>query len=265
MNISIITPSFNQGKYIRQTIESVLAQPGVAVEHWVIDGGSTDETLSVLSEYPSINWLSEPDNGQADALQKGLQRANGEIIGWINSDDYYEANCFKYVIDAFSDPAVGWVIGNLAYLYEATGLTVDSATAPTTHESLLRRPDIVRQQCTFFRRQMLLDVGGWDRRYHMTMDFDLWTRLARVSSPLLLNRRLAYFRMHADQKTSARNLMRQTSELSNIMQREGAPTIAIMQMKARKQTQLFKARLKEALIRAGLLSSRYASQPLRTR
>lgn len=263
MKFSVITPSYNQGRYIGQTIESVLSQSVVDVEHWVIDGGSRDETPDVLRRYPSVNWISEPDRGQADALQKGLDRSRGDIVGWINSDDYYETDCFRYVAELFQQPEVQWVIGNLAFVFDATGMVRDSKTPPTTLGTLLKDPDILRQQCTFFRRTFLERVGGWNSRYHMTMDYDLWIRLARVAPPMMLDRRLAYFRMHADQKTSLRNIRTQVAELAEIMSREGAPASAIGAMRRKKQLFGLKLQLKTWLIDLGVLSRRYRAQPLR--
>jgi len=263
MKFSIITPSFNQGRYIGQTIESVLSQSAVDVEHWVVDGGSRDETLEVLRRYPSVHWISEPDRGQADALQKGLQRCRGDIIGWINSDDYYEIDCFRDVAELFLRPDVQWVSGNLAYVFDATGAILDSRTPPTSLETLLIDPDIVRQQCTFFRRTFLECVGGWDSRYHMTMDYDLWTRLARLAPPAKLDRRLAYFRMHAEQKTSLRNVRIQMAELAEIMKREGAPISAISAMRRKKQLFGLKQQLKIWMVNLGVLDRRYLAQPLR--
>src|ERR1700680_5105962 len=112
--VSVITPSFNQGGYIEQTIQSVLHQDYDPVEHIVIDGGSTDDTVDVLKRYPHLIWLSEKDLGQADALNKGLALARGDIIGWINSDDYYQHNIFHSVVNQFRMTNAQWVIGNLA-------------------------------------------------------------------------------------------------------------------------------------------------------
>ena len=101
--ISVITPSFNQGRFIEQTIQSVVSQGSNSFEHIVIDGGSTDETLEVLRRYPHLKWVSEADEGQSDALNKGFDMAQGEIIAWINSDDWYAPGTFHAVSKFFDE------------------------------------------------------------------------------------------------------------------------------------------------------------------
>jgi len=186
LSFSIITPAFQQGQYIRQNIESVSHQKWPSVEHIVVDGGSRDGTVSILKSYPQLKWISENDEGQADALNKGLAMATGDIVGWINSDDYYNEDVFQLVADCFSDPSVQWVVGDLALLEEATGRLIALKSPMVSFESLKRDPDIVRQQSTFFRREFLLRAGGWNKSFYMVMDFDLWIRLARRSKPLML-------------------------------------------------------------------------------
>jgi glycosyltransferase involved in cell wall biosynthesis len=221
--VSIITPSYNQAAYIEQTIESVQAQDYPDAEHIIVDGGSSDGTVEILRRYGHLIWISEKDRGQADALNKGLALATGDIVGWINSDDYYEKHVFKTVVDYFSDPSTMWIVGNLSYV-EGDGARVLPDKSPeVTYERLLRNPDVVRQQPTFFRRSFLDRAGGWDPEFFMVMDFDLWVRLAKLSPPKMVDRNLAYFRLHSNQKSSFGNLRRQTRELRSILEREGAP------------------------------------------
>src|SRR5258708_6136901 len=104
--VSIVTPSFNQGQFIRETIESVLTQDYPNIEYWVIDGGSTDETLAILREYegdPRFHWLSEPDKGQSDAINKGLVRCHGEIFAWLNSDDVFIKEALGHVVAGWQE------------------------------------------------------------------------------------------------------------------------------------------------------------------
>src|SRR3982750_267888 len=118
--ISILTPSYNQGRYIQQTITSVLAQKYPRLEHIVIDGGSTDDTVSILKRYPHLKWISEKDRGQADSLNKGLAIATGSIVGWVNSDDFYAPGVFSRISEIFEDPDVQWLVGDVANYYQAT-------------------------------------------------------------------------------------------------------------------------------------------------
>ena len=177
MKVSIITPSYNQAQYIEQNIQAVARQGSAEVEHIVVDGGSTDGTVDILKKHSHIIWVSEADGGQADALNKGLAKASGEIIGWLNSDDLYVEGILPEVVDEFRSSSVQWVIGNLTTLYEATDSWVARRSPVIDHDALLENPDIVRQQPTFFRRSLLDKCGAWDARYHMTMDYDLWVRL----------------------------------------------------------------------------------------
>src|ERR1700733_2213211 len=149
--ISIITPSFNQGAYIEQTIRSVLHQNFEHVEHIVVDGGSTDGTVDILKRYPHLVWVSEKDRGQADALNKGLALAKGDIVGWVNSDDYYEHDIFGSVAACFQRSNAQWVVGNLADVFDDGSQVVFRPSPTITFDALVRDPDIVRQQSTFFR------------------------------------------------------------------------------------------------------------------
>ena len=177
--ITILTPSYNQAAFIEQTIRSVIAQNYPRVQHIVIDGGSTDGTVEILRKYPHLTWISEKDRGQADALRKGLELAVGDVIGWLNSDDFYEPQILEQVACCFHNLDTQWAIGNLSYVFDATGETIPDKSPCVTYKALLENPDIVRQQPTFFRRTFLDQVGGWRPEYFMVMDFDLWSSLSQ--------------------------------------------------------------------------------------
>ena len=115
--VSIITPSLNQGKFIRAAIESVLNQDYEQIEYIVIDGGSTDDTLSILEEYKGrLTYISEPDEGQSNAINKGFRMAHGSIVAWLNSDDVYEPGCVSHAVELMeADPMVAEVLGNHIY------------------------------------------------------------------------------------------------------------------------------------------------------
>jgi len=263
LKFSIITPSYNQGPFIEQTILSVANQPDIEKEHIVMDGGSNDETVAVLKKYPHLKWVSENDKGQADALSKGIKLASGDIVGWLNSDDYYEEGILASVAKQFEDPEVMWVIGNLACVYDSTQEVVADVSPVVTYQRLLGNPDIVRQQPTFFRREFLLRAGGWNPAYFMVMDYDLWVRLAKESMPKMVNETWAYFRVHALQKTSHANILRQYREIRQILKREHAGLGIRLKIGASKRTQWFKGFIKSHLINAGLLGKHYQNRPVR--
>ncbi|WP_413934483.1 glycosyltransferase family 2 protein [Nitrospira sp. BLG_1] len=263
LKLTIITPSFNQGAYIEQTIGSVLAQDYPRVEHIVIDGGSTDCTVDVLNKYPHLLWVSERDRGQADALNKGLAKASGDIIGWINSDDYYETNIFKSVVEYFQDPDVMWVVGNLTYRFEDSNESIPGRSPVISFDRLLNNPDIVRQQSAFFRKAFIERVGGWNSEYFMVMDFDLWVRMAKISAPMMVDENWAYFRLHSLQKTSYTNTLRQARELGAILKCEKVHWVIIANLWLRKRWASMKGCLKECLVNSRIINPRYRSRPMR--
>ncbi|MGD0660108.1 MAG: glycosyltransferase family 2 protein [Syntrophorhabdales bacterium] len=253
--ITIITPSHNQAAYIEQTIESVLAQDYPDVEHVVVDGGSTDGTIDILKRYNHLIWIAEKDRGQADALNKGLALATGDIIGWINSDDYYEKDVFGDVVSHFSDSSTAWIVGNLCKVRDGDGTVIPHKSPKVTLERLIRDPDIVRQQCTFFRRSALDRAGGWNAEFFMVMDLDLWFRLSRISPPKMVDQNLAYFRVHANQKTGLSNLQRQTREICRVLRREHAPWHAIARLYFKKQWQALMGCCRMLLVLLGVLDA----------
>jgi glycosyltransferase involved in cell wall biosynthesis len=262
-SISIITPSYNQGPFIEQTILSVINQDYRNVEHIIIDGGSTDSTVEILKKYPHLIWISEKDRGQADALNKGLALATGDIIGWINSDDYYLENIFTSVAGSFADPAVQWGVGNLADLFD-DGRELRFRKSPAvTFEALIMNPDIVRQQPTFFRREALHRVGGWNEKFYMVMDYDLWVRLARLAPPLMVDEEWAVYRNHSAQKSSHANILRQSGEIAAILSREKVSWPLIAAHRLTKRWYWLKGFGKEQLIRLGVVPEKYRTRPVR--
>ena len=263
MKFSIITPSYCQGQYIRQNIDSVLNQGLVDFEQIVVDGGSDDDTVAILKSYPHLKWVSEKDEGQADALNKGLRLATGDIIGWINSDDYYMAGAFNAVAEIFADPSVMWVVGCISLFDEASSELISLKSPAISWASLQKNPDIVRQQGTFFRRDFLLEVGGWNKAFYMVMDFDLWVRLAKRAQPQMLNKQLAVFRIQKDQKSGHANLHRQTAELIKVLRRERASKINVISLRIKKEWYWIKGILKGLLVKLSLMDSHYLHKPRR--
>ena len=205
---SVITPSFNQAEFIGQTIESVLAQRYPNFEHIVVDGGSTDGTVDILRSYPHLAWTSEPDHGQSDALNKGFARAKGDVIGWINSDDYYAPGAFTTVAGALEHAPL--VLGR-CQMVDRMGLPTELiANVEHSWFDILKYwiPDsIPTQPSIFFTRQLLERARRRDGTFvdpglNYVMDYDLWLRMARHHR--FANRVgdvLSYYRMYETNKT----------------------------------------------------------------
>jgi len=260
--ISIITPSYNQGKYIEDNIQSVLNQNYINFEHIIIDGGSTDSTVEILKKYPHLKWVSESDEGQSDALNKGLAMSTGEIIGWINSDDYYEVDIFQDVANAFRDSSALWVIGLLKKFYEDINL-IDPIVCPEiTYSKLIEDPDIVKQQCTFFRKSAIESVGGWNKELYMVMDYDLWIRLSKQSAPLMVQKDWAFFRYYDGQKTSYKNIIIQAGEIQLLLKKEGVSFLKRKWFLVKRYKYVLKGVLKSLLVRLGVISKKYSGIPL---
>jgi glycosyltransferase involved in cell wall biosynthesis len=200
--ISIITPSFNQGKFIRATIDSVLAQQYPDLEYLVLDGGSSDETLDILRSCgPEVQWSSEKDEGQADAINRGFSKASGEIVAWLNSDDTYLSGALEYVGRFFGDhPGVDAVYGDAYYIDREGTILQPYRTSDFRWESFVHECYIC-QPTVFFRRRVLESVGMLNPKLHVALDYEFWMRLFREHPPVRLPRFLATSRMYPDNKT----------------------------------------------------------------
>jgi glycosyltransferase involved in cell wall biosynthesis len=208
MRLSIITPSFNQGIFIEQTILSVLDQDHTDVEHIVVDGGSTDSTVQVLKRYGHLRWVSERDRGQADAINKGFRQATGEIMAWINSDDFYAPRVFGSVMRYFQErPDCHFLYGDITFVDRNGVKVAEFGGATMSYRSLVDCPDLVRQPSCFWRRSVVEDVGGVDEGLHLVMDLDFILRIAKRYPlhhvPLLLS----FYRTYPENKS--RSMARQ--------------------------------------------------------
>ncbi len=180
--VSVITPSYNQAQYIRQTIESVLAQDYPYIEHIVVDGASTDGTVEILREYGAkypdrFRWISEKDKGQSDAFNKGLSMARGELIGWQNSDDYYLPRAISALVEGHRGDDVTVVFGDCDVVDER-GRYLSRCTAPAYTLSDIVRGSCIPNQSALVKRTSLVAVGGLCQELHYVMDYNLWLHLA---------------------------------------------------------------------------------------
>ena len=209
--ISIITPSFNQGDFIEQTILSVLSQDYPNLEYLVMDGGSSDTTLTILKKYSGkVTWISEADKGQAHAINKGLRRASGSIVGYLNTDDVLLPGTLKKVADAFiNDPQTVWVTGKCRIVDEENNeirrpITVYKNTLLGSHNfSLLLMTNYISQPATFWHREALESAGYLDENLRYVMDYEYWLRLYSRWPPVFIPEYLAVFKIHRNSKTTS--------------------------------------------------------------
>lgn len=203
--VTVVTPSFNQGRYIRGTIESVLSQDYPNLEYWVIDGGSSDETQDVLKSYGHrLNWVSEKDQGQADAVNKGFRRAKGEIFGWLNSDDTYWPGAIRRVVQFFqANPEISMVYGE-AYNVDAQGKTIERYPTEEFDYQRLAETCFICQPTVFLRRHVFEDVGPLDVTLHYCLDYEYWMRLGKRFRVSYMPESLATSRLHGAAKTVAK-------------------------------------------------------------
>jgi glycosyltransferase involved in cell wall biosynthesis len=203
MKISVVTPSYNQGQYLEETIQSVLAQDYRELEYILIDGGSDDSSVAIIEKYQSqIDfWVSERDRGQTHAINKGFQQASGEIIAWINSDDVYCPDVFLQVAAYFeSHPECNWLAGNILFMNESGQVTMRKY--PNTSRWLERNCMMsLYQPNIFLRRSILSSVGYPSEDYHMMMDYEWYARIAQVHPVHLLDLDIAKFRLHSQSKS----------------------------------------------------------------
>ncbi len=202
--VSIVTPSYNQAKYLEETVKSVLNQGYPNIEYLVVDGGSTDGSVDILKRYGDrISWwVSEPDRGQTDAINKGFGRANGDILAWINSDDTYQPDAVSGAVDYLrTHPKVGLVYGDANFI-DSSGRVIGQFNAQQTSYRRLRRGGVyIPQQAAFWRGELWHQVGPLDPSFYFAMDYDLWVRLARISEIRYTSQLWANFRLHDDAKT----------------------------------------------------------------
>lgn len=235
--ISVITPSFNQGKYIEQTIQSVLEQNYPNFEHIIMDGGSGDKSVEILKNYPHLIWKSEKDKGQADAVNKALKIADGEIIAWINSDDWYAAEAFFRIAKFFlENPEKNIVMGDCHLVNEQNQIFDTVVNHERGFDELKKYwvgRSIPTQPAIFFRKSLIDQFGYLDETLFFAMDYDLWLRFALENRFYHLNKIVAYYRFHSQAKGGNQNWSKFIPEWKRISekyqsQREQRPLISVI-------------------------------------
>jgi glycosyltransferase involved in cell wall biosynthesis len=225
--VSIVTPSLDQGRYIEDAIESVAAQDYPRIEHIVVDGGSTDGTLDVLHRHEHVRWLSEPDRGQADAINKGFAMATGEIFAWLNADDRYLPGAVAAAVAELRATDAGVVYAGWRQIDEQGRTIKDVQVEPFDYRELLQNRNVIAQPTTFFRRDAFEAVGGLDESYHYALDYEFWLRLGAKYEFRPIDRTAAAFRYHPESKTVAQSSLfwRETRRASR---RHGARVLSPM-------------------------------------
>ena len=223
MLVSIITPSYNQDQYLEATMRSVLDQDYEHIEYIVVDGGSTDGSVEIIKKYADrlAWWVSEKDQGQTAALNKGFARASGDILAWLNSDDTYEPGAITEAVRYLkTHPETGLLYGDANFI-NAKGEEIGKFPSRQTDYRRLRQGYVhVSQQASFFRADLWRQVGPLDPSFYFAMDYDLWVRLAALAPVVYLPRLWANFRLHDDAKTIASDA-RCWPEMLRVHYREG--------------------------------------------
>jgi glycosyltransferase involved in cell wall biosynthesis len=215
--ISVVTPSFNQGKFLAETIESVISQAGdFSIDYIIVDGGSTDDSVDIIKRYEAIlhggqwpiackgityRWLSENDKGQTDALLKGFRMTNGTILSWLNSDDVYLPGVLQRVAGIFNVyPETGLVYGDAHYC-DAEGTIIGRYRTEEFDYGKLAWFNYICQPSAFFRKEVFDAVGGLDDTLHFAMDYDLWVMIGKRAACRYLPEFLSKYRLHESSKT----------------------------------------------------------------
>jgi len=240
--VSIVTPSYNQASYLEQTITSVLNQDYSHIEYIIVDGASTDNSVDIIEKYKSklAYWVSERDTGQADAINKGFAHATGEIIAWLNSDDYYLEGTLSAAVKIFEEnPDVVLAYGNMLAVDEH-GKTFNTLNyKQLTLEDLLCF-QIIGQPAVFMRRSALQKTGGLDPAFHFLLDHHLWIRLAQQGKILHVPQTWAAARYHAEAKNRAKaaEFGREAFRILESVEQDGnlAPILAKVNRRARAST-----------------------------
>jgi glycosyltransferase involved in cell wall biosynthesis len=203
MKVSIVTPSYNQGQFIERTLQSVASQTGAEIEHVVFDGGSADNTVEVLRNFsPPVRWVSKKDKGQTDAVNQGIRATDGEIIGWLNSDDIYYPGAVARVGEYFAQHPEIDVVYGMADHIDLDDKAFESYPTESWDFERLQETCFICQPALFFRRRVVEQNGLLDESLNYCMDYEFWLRLGNAGARFgYLEEKLAGSRLYADNKT----------------------------------------------------------------
>ncbi len=226
--ISIVTPSFNQADYLERTIKSVLDQGYPNIEYIIIDGVSTDGSVEIIKKYEDqlSYWISEPDAGMYDAIQKGFDQSTGEIMTWINSDDELMPGSLFIVAEVFSKyENIDWITGNSCNINELDYIVhSESLEGISRFNYYLKKPGIIQQEGTFWGRDLWHTIGGsLNTNLKYAGDFDLWTKFIRNTNPVILQTSLGAFRIRNNNQLSVKHKTAYILEMETILQNMSIP------------------------------------------
>lgn len=203
--ITVITPSFNQAKFLERTILSVLNQGYPNLEYIIIDGGSTDGSIELIKKYEKnlTYWVSKKDDGQSQAINDGLRRATGEWVAWQNSDDIFYPGTFHALVDqASKNSQIGLIIGNMNLIDERDHIINDLKYVTPTYKSLLAEGMVLTNQAAFWRRSVHEKIGYLNEDLHYGFDFEWFLRVLKISSAIHVNQTWGALRIHSETKAS---------------------------------------------------------------
>lgn len=212
--ISIVTPTYNSGEYLEECILSILGQKYKDYEHIIVDGASTDHTLDIIRKYEDkypMRWISEKDKGMYDAISKGFEMAQGDILCWLNSDDMYLPWTLQLVAEVMENQEIKWLTG-IPSQFSDTGINYCHCNNRLTFPRRLirkgwmdgRRLGCIQQESTFWKKELYIISGGIDSKYQYAGDYYLWKRFAEHEKLYVVNSVLAGFRVHPGQKSEDR-------------------------------------------------------------
>jgi glycosyltransferase involved in cell wall biosynthesis len=227
--VSIVTPSYNQAQFLERTIQSVLNQKYPNLEYIIIDGGSTDGSVEIIRKYENdlSAWISEPDQGQAHAINKGFRLAKGEIQAWLNSDDVYHPGAVEQAVSLLlKNPQVGMVYGDTDLINESDQVIGQYDAKQTNYRRLMQGYSNIPQPAAFWRAKLWSQFGPLDTSLYFAMDFDLWVRFSKVTEIRYDPKLWASFRMHQHSKSTT-VFDRCWPEMRKVHKREGGRLFSV--------------------------------------